>query len=244
MSARFVSLVAGLFLSPALFACGSNDADEPETEVALVDAKDAYGKSYEEWSLDWVSYVNSASPPACTLPLMDDTGADCALYQDESSPVFFLAGNYGGTSVRNKCVAPADKALFFPLVNAWGDNAGVPADMLLSDADIKAYVDGKFATVETDSLHLSVDGQALGNLTDGVVPSAQYTLQLAPMANSYYCSGIDGVEGEMPGYVAGYWAMLAPLAAGKHAIEFGGTAKGTSTTEDEIIEQTYSLTVR
>jgi hypothetical protein len=204
---------------------------------------DAHGKSYAEWSADWVSYVNSVSPPECSNPLMSDTGADCALYQDADSPAFFLVGNFGGVSIRKECVAPAGKALFFPLVEVWGDNAGVPADMLLSDGDLRAYVDSKFDDMVADSLQLSVDGASLSDLARGAVHTTPYELELAPMANAYYCSGAEDVAGTFPGYTSGYWAMLPPLEAGSHVLKFGGSINGTATSEAELVQQTYHLTV-
>ena len=241
MNARVTSLIAGALLSPALSACGSKDSDQPA--IHLVDPKDAYGMSYAEWAVDWVRYVNSVSPPECSNPLMSETGADCGLYQDEKSPAFFLVGNFGGVSIRKQCAAPAGKALFFPLIVAWGDNVGVPTDMLLSDDDIKAYIQSTFDLILVDSLQLSVDGQSLDDLASGAVGPTPYTLQLAPQANAYYCMGAEDVAGEFPGYTSGYWAMLPPLEPGSHVLQFGGSAKGTATAEAQKIVQTYHLTV-
>jgi hypothetical protein len=244
MSARVVSLLVGVFLSPSLIACGNEDSGKEKAAIDLVNPADAYGKSYAEWSLDWISYVNAVSPPECSNPLMSDTGADCALYQDEASEAFFLVGNFGGLSIRKQCVAPAGKALFFPVINIWGDNAGVPADMLLSDGDLKAYVESKFDDVPVDSLHLSVDGKSITDLTRGSVRSTPYVIDLAPGANTYFCAGTEDVEGEFSGYIGGYWAMLPPLAAGSHTLDFGGMATSTSTSEADLVQQTYNLTVR
>ena len=244
MRTYLTPLMAVLVLGPALVACGNDASDTKSSTIALVDPASAYGKSYAEWSLDWVSYVNSVSPPECISPLMDDSGASCGLYQDEASPVFFLAGNYVGVSIRDNCVAPAGKALFFPLINVWGDNAGVPEDMLLSESDLKAYVESNFDRCYVDQLRLEVDGESVADLAKGGVRSAAYTLELAPMENIYTCGGMDDVEGEFPGYVSGYWAMLAPLDAGEHTLEFGGAAKGSTTSEDQPVGQTYNLTIR
>ena len=226
-----------------LLACSSKDAASDKTSLELVSPDDAYGKTYADWAATWVQYVSSASPPDCNQPLMDETGESCALNQDDASDVFFLVGNYAGVSVRDKCKAPASKALFFPLINVWGDNAGVPADMLLSDSDIKAYMKSKFNDMDSSSLKLSVDGTTVPNLASGAVPVAPYTLELAPMANVYVCNGSSDVQGEFPGYLSGYWAMLPPLSAGQHHLEFGGTAKGSTSMDMQTVDQTYELTV-
>ena len=243
MSLRSGTALLGIIACVGLNACGDDDPKQDSAELSIVDPSNAYGKTYAEWSAEWIEYVNSVSPPECANPLMDASGASCALYQDEDSPVFFLTGNYGGVSIRDECVAPAGKALFFPLLNIWGDNAGVPADMLLSDADIRAYVESSYENVIADSLHVSLDGVAIEGLDAGGVPSAPYQLELAPEANTYYCAGVEDVAGEFPGHVSGYWAMLPPLAAGAHTLEFGASSQGTATTEGTTIDMRYELLV-
>ncbi len=54
------------------------------------------------------------SIPAAINPITDATGEFAAVGQ--SGPVWYLAGNFGGTTVRTVTV-PADKALFFPILN-------------------------------------------------------------------------------------------------------------------------------
>jgi len=192
--------------------------------------------------VEWVRWLNRVSPPECANPVMDTSGEDCALYQDPDSDVFMLAGNYGGVSLRDACVVPAGKALFLPLINIYGDNAGVPEDMLISDAEIKNFVELNTGLVVLDSLHLSVDGHAVERLERGGVPSAPYTLELVAGENVYACQGLD-VEGEFPGYVGGYWALLAPPSAGEHTLRFGGTQDAVPQGQTVTVDVTYELTV-
>ena len=47
-------------------------------------------------------------------PLLDPTGADCAVGQE--GPVWFLGGTFGGPATRS-CTVPAGKALLIPVLN-------------------------------------------------------------------------------------------------------------------------------
>lgn len=63
--------------------------------VLPVDSQAMTGKTYGEWSANWWQTVLSL--PADENPLLDDTGATCALGQDPDSPVFFLVDSVGAT---------------------------------------------------------------------------------------------------------------------------------------------------
>ena len=69
---------------------------------------DAYGKSYEDWSVAWWQWVSSLPPT--DHPLFDGTGSDldtpgsnCAAGQQ--GKVWFLAGTFAGPAVRD-CADP------------------------------------------------------------------------------------------------------------------------------------------
>jgi hypothetical protein len=246
MSHLTVRVLAG-FLALALTACGDGD-DEPapaKTPIDLLDPSVAHeGKTYAEWAAAWVQYWTGTAPPECVNPITDATGAGCTLYQDPEAPVFFLVGNFGGVSLRDACVVPAGKSLFLPLISTIGDNAGVPADMLLSDADLENFVEASFDVMLATSLHLSVDGQSIARLERGGIRSAPYSIDLAPEANLYTpCSGVEGVEGKFDGYVSGYWAMLAPLSPGAHTLQFGGNTSDSPQGQPLTIDVRYDLTV-
>jgi len=234
-------------LAASLVACGGDDDESPEPSHEHVDildpASDHYGKSYAEWTQDWTQWISDVAPPECANPILDTTGENCAMYQDPDSPVFLLAGNFGGVSLRDQCVVPEGKALFFPIVNVFADNAGIPEDMLLTDEALRAFVEDQYTHVVTDSLHLSVDGEAIDHLERGGIESAPYTIELAPGANIYDCNEVEGVEGEFDGYSSGYWAMLAPLEPGAHTVSFGGTAEAAPQGDDINIDVTFELTV-
>jgi hypothetical protein len=81
-----------------------------------------YGRSYSEWAAAWWSWAYSI--PANQNPITDTTGEFSNIGQ--SGPVFFLAGSYGGVTVRH-CTVPAGKGLLFPLLNqSWVQFPGDP----------------------------------------------------------------------------------------------------------------------
>jgi hypothetical protein len=239
---KYVTVVA---LAAFSSACGGDD--EKATTESTLDILDPtephYGKTYDGWAAAWIQYLYDVAPPECINPVMDATGETCALYQDPDSPVFLLVGNFGGVSIREDCVVPEGKAIYLPILNSFGDNAGVPADMLASDAEIRAFAEGNFEAMETDSLRLAVDGHAISRLERGAIPLAPYTVDIAPGANLYECNGVPDVEGEFPGYLSGYWALLAPLEAGAHTIEFGGSTRESPQGQALTVDVRYELTV-
>ena len=220
-------------------------SDSPSNEgVDILDPGQAhYGKTYAEWATDWLTYIYKMSPPECFNAIVDDSGEKCGLYQDPESPVFFLVGNYGGVTRRTGCRVPKDKALFFPIINAWGDNAGVPPEMQLSETELQNYADQTFVTYDTASLQLVVDGKKVTHLERGEVRNLHYVVTLKAGETPYDCMGISGVEGDFPGYAAGYWALLSPLSSGEHTVVFGAHSASKTPANDVTIDAGYTLTV-
>jgi hypothetical protein len=230
------------FALASLLACLTGCASDDSSELSLLDPHvEHYGKTYAQWAAAWVQYVNRYHPPKCANPLVDTTGAACAVDQRSEDPVVFFVGAFGG-KVQRKCDVPADKALFFPLVNLWGDNAGVPAAMTLSDAELREAVETAFDGFDPSKSWLRLDGQSVGKLDQSGVRAEPYVLDFAPGDNSYVCSMAPPVSGKFPGWVSGYWAMLAPLSPGAHTLEFG--VSSTKSDPNFRLDVRYELQVR
>ena len=125
-----------------------------------------HGRTYGEWAAAWWQYVLSV--PAGQNPLLDETGADCAVGQ--SGHVFFLAGilNVSGTAVRTECVIPTGTMLFFPIVNTVCTNEPPP---LTPTDQLRPCAAGPIETA-TD-LVVEIDGGAgrwLGAIPGAVRP--------------------------------------------------------------------------
>ncbi len=92
-----------------------------------------YGKTYGEWSAEWWQWA--VAGPDGKNAVQDTTGEFCAVNQPKGV-VWFLAGTFGG-DVERYCTIPANRALFYPLVNTvWTDcpgEEGIP-DSYVRDA--------------------------------------------------------------------------------------------------------------
>lgn len=168
----------------------------PDEQVGWV-TQGEWSRRWWEWAL---SFSNDISPVA------DRTGAQCGNRQ--AGDVFFLAGTYGTARTVRTCRVPADKYLFFPLINyvvkqAPGWNP--------SCADVTALA-GRM-TDGVAMLVLEVDGVRYAGL--------ERHRQLSPECFNAYARYPGGARA-FPAASNGYYVMLKPLARGRHTINFGG----------------------
>ncbi len=90
--------------------------------------------------------------PFARNPIVEDGPVDCT--REQKGKIWFLAGNFGGTSNR-ECMIPKGKALFFPVINTlwWFPEDGRNVDELRVIAN---------ATINTaTSLEVIIDGVAV-----------------------------------------------------------------------------------
>jgi hypothetical protein len=208
----FAFLPAAVVLAWARPAQSDQDGDGDPRIVppdAIVD-----GRDYSEWTVAWGQWA-LAFPPAVN-PVLDQTGVFAALGQ--SGPVWFLAGNFGGTTVRTIMV-PRGKYLLFPLTSTeWDTVPGFPNVLNLPDPlsvedirKITAYsVDGSTLTCE-------IDGRSVRLFRpfrfQSPVYSFNFNPDLAPLfgyPSPYVRTAVSD----------GYWLMLAPMRPGPHVIHF------------------------
>jgi len=198
-----------------------------------------YGKTYSQWAAAWWQWAFSIAAP--NNPLLDQTGQNAGVNQ--SGNVWFLAGNFGGTSERTVTV-PSDKALFFPILNTAYlgfpcDDRNLPgceADQALEQAnDVATLL--SFITPQMDGVTLAcaIDGIPVRNLAAyRPESSAWYTLTLVD--DNFF--GLPAGPYH-PCVDTGYYLMLAPLTAGPHSLHFtGANADGSFS-----LDVTYHLTV-
>jgi hypothetical protein len=207
------------------------------------------GLTYGQWGAKWWQYVYSIPVP--TNPLVDPTGANCGVGQ--SGPVFFLVGvaMISGTETRN-CTVPANKMLFFPILNFENDNLCPPNNPALGVAQLqagaKAFMDGATA------LEADIDGVPVDNPSSYRAASPGGFSMTFPDNNMFQSFGCDGVTIQSDGSVYpniaagtygplvsdGYWLMLNPLPAGQHTIHFHGILPAFN---NFTLDITYKLTV-
>lgn len=193
-------------------------------------------------AVNWWQYV--LGQPTATNPLLDATGANCALGQ--SGPVFFLVGVSGsGTANRTACVVHGPRALFLPLSNVF--DVHTPGDG--NDTPEAVYFN-EFLTFHfrVDTIHASVDGVPVPGLSPVRSP---FRACAAPVAGCFPRSfPLQFPDGNLFGLPAGtykpavqdgFYLLLAPLAPGVHTISFGGT--GSFQDAPSVQDITYHLTV-
>ena len=146
----------------------------------------------------------------------------------QGGPAFFLAGNFGGTTVR-QCTVPAGKGLLFPLLNFfWIQTPSDPSFTIQELRDILR------PPMDDAILSCEIDGQPVQDLQGYREESAVFTAML-PEGNLF---GLDAGD-YAPCLDNGYYLMLWPLSKGQHTIHFTGETADHSFS----LDVTYHLTV-
>ncbi|MDH0867711.1 hypothetical protein [Mitsuaria sp. GD03876] len=174
----------------------------PDEQVGWV-SQAAWSQRWWEWAM---SFDNDTSPVA------DRTGLQCGNRQN--GDVFFLAGTYGTARTMRTCRVPADKYLFFPLINyvVVPTRQGQPTcAKVVSDAE--RITDG------AELLVLEIDGVRYDRL--------QRHRQASPECFNAWTRHPSGAR-LYPSASNGYYVMLKPLPRGRHTLSFGGALPGMS----------------
>ncbi|MFI5381230.1 MAG: hypothetical protein ACHRHE_18185 [Tepidisphaerales bacterium] len=233
LAAALQVLACAVLLSGMAPPAVADGKDNDQPDVAPPHSRPD-GASYNTWATRWWQWAFSI--PANINPLLDDTGQNADVGQ--SGDVWFLAGTWGNGTVDRKVAIPADKALFFPVINsvyvntpAYGDNPWSEDQENFLRAYNAAAIDGA-----TD-VACQVDGQAVKHLDHyrfATPDDREYMVDM-PDNNLF---GIDpGTYG--PTEDDGYYLMLAPLSPGEHTIHFiGALASGFA------LDVTYHITVK
>lgn len=232
-----LALIATLTTTFAIGAC----ADAPEEEEPILVGESAQELSraplrdyplirqdtavgawiYQQLAKGWLRWMEAI--PAATNPVLDETGANCAVGQ--GGPVWYLAGTFGGP-VDRSCDVPFGRLLYFPLVNAFST---IPPFAVTPEQD-EAFWTARATNfilgtrAQTCELRLRIDGrEVLADLA--ARDQALWTALLEPFSVDM---AEDGIFGDLPGgewpyaYIGGHFALFAPLTRGEHTLEFGG----------------------
>lgn len=180
------------------------------------------GSSYPEWAAAWWQWALSIPRPH--NPLIDSTGADCAVAQTEK--VWFLAGTLGGRASRT-CWIPAGTPVFFPIISyLCAADPGMVSTYAQQLACARSSNAGATGTLE-------IDGRTVQHLERHRIESTEFTLTL-PSDNV-----IEGLPGTYTSAAAeGIFVLLVPLTPGGHTIRYiGSNNSGVS------LDVTYHLIV-
>jgi hypothetical protein len=158
--------------------------------------------------------------PAAVNPILDETGAHCA--DDQAGHVWFLAGNFGGTTERS-CAIPPGTALFFPLINyVWVQFlTDPPATVDELRALIAPAIDGAVVSAE-------IDGVAVASPGDHRAASAVFVTDLPEgnvmgVGETECPRGDDGYFHCAPSVDDGIYLMVNPLPPGAHTLHFAAS---------------------
>ena len=220
----------------------SGGADRPRPQPPA--NPKVYGRTIGEWSAEWWNWALQFPSEISLLLAEGDT--DCSL--GNSGKVWFLAGNFGGTSERS-CTVGAGKALFFPILNVvfWGPEDvpacdACPIDSDPDDCPVECAADLRALAKE------ATDAGVVRSCTVDGVPCVYSHQIIRTQSPSFVLSLPEGglleefgIEtGDRPVAIAdGLWVMLPALPRGEHEVRFAG--------EDVVtgfaVDVTFHLTV-
>jgi hypothetical protein len=194
-------------------------------------------ESLNTLSANWWQWATSI--PTSQNPLLDTTGSNCMVGQHGS--IWFLAGVSGGGTTTRTCSVPADKVIFFPVINSVNINTPNicgegPENKSVEDlrALSAAFIDG------ATNLSVELDGKEINALRR--VQSQVFAVAL-PEDNLFDapCSGLGNVpEGiYSPSVDDGFYVKLNPLKKGDHTLHFHAENPSQNFVEDVR----YNLTV-
>jgi hypothetical protein len=202
---------------------------EARADVQIVDPNQPVaGQSQLVWAQTWWQWVLGIN--ANVNPNLDQTGANASV--NNGGAVFFLAGNFGGTSARTITV-PSGKPVFFSVVNRFygafnGDGNFDPSPCAtLSISCALAQVDVKKAK----KMSVYIDGITLTN---------QQITAFRQTSTSFFTVALPGnnVFGVPVGHYNqccatrpiwvqdGYYITLTKLSLGTHMLRFQGELSG------------------
>jgi hypothetical protein len=257
MKPRLLSIMVVLFLA----GCG-DDKKEERVLVICPPGDTCLGKTYEQLTAEWWQWLTAI--PAATSPNAD---GDCS--QNQSGDVFFLGGNFGGSSVRS-CTIPEGKGLFFPVLNVfylscpevWGMadcDLTHDSNLLAGPTSLMEQGPPMAVTVEWDGEPIAIDDDYL-RYSD--VFNIQYTSAepsvffysadsmedgtpmedtecLAPWESNNMCGVPAGPKKFATG---GYWMFFESLPPGEHTLRFTGVVNPDDPYFD--LDITFNLTVQ
>lgn len=229
---RFPIIMACVILvlvMPGIIPFVTIESSSNNQNVFTIDSK-PYNLTYSEWTAKWWQWAFST--PREANPVLDEDGKNCA--QGQSGPVWFLAGTFGGSVVR-ECTIPAEKSIMFPILNSECSYAEFPN--LKTESELRDCA--KTFQDQVTQIETTIDGVGLQGLEKYRVQSPLFNLTL-PENNAL------GIQVPSTQAVSdGNWVFLKPLTPGKHEIHSSGSSVDFTTTSTNTFatETTYHLTV-
>jgi hypothetical protein len=199
------------------------------TSIARADDHADPGQLTAQW-WQWAFSI-----PLSLNPIADSTGGSCMIGQ--SGSLWFLTGNFGGSTVR-ACSVPEGTTLFFPVINQVGFNSpgcgqgpdNIPAKVLRKA--VGDYID----SVRLGDLNVTLDNQPVypfKRIQSDVFALAMPANNLGGCDPGVYSPAVDD----------GYYVKLDPLKVGPHTLHIHAAAPGPDPSHPFIVDVTYSLKI-
>ncbi len=224
-----VLVLAMLTTSPTGTWAGEQKGFNQGKDTQVIDRDSvAYGRTYSELSAAWWQWAFSI--PVASHPLFDN--GDCSVGQAGS--VWFLGGKFvpvggppaSGASANRSCLVPADKALYFPILN--GEDSAPEEIAGAGCGNLPPLIQGTIAELRQCAapgfdgaidLSATIDGHSIQNLqTNFRVQSSVFGFTL-PDDNLLKATGVNIPAGTYyPSAGDGFYVMLAPLSPGHHVL--------------------------
>jgi hypothetical protein len=242
----WVSALAGVaLLLTAASAVLADDGHDRDRRV-FPPQSHPYGESYAEWAARYWQWSMS-------FPANADPGNDTApVSSDQSGKVWFLPGVRGGATVTRQITVPHGKALFFPALSVFYNNADCPVNTTFTEEELLAQANGAwdFAAKLTEC---SIDGVPVKGLENP--QTSAYRLQtggfdVTVADHDNLLANVYGVPcfpdgGTIDQVAVGAFLMIKPLPPGRHTIQIVGAA-GPPSPPDAFFfvkDITYEITV-
>ena len=193
------------------------------------------GKTYGEWAAAWWTWALAG--PDGENAVQDLNGEFCDVNQPPGK-VWYLAGTFGVPDVVRECTIPANKALFYPLVNSlWTDCPPPSGDPDLTDEEVRGIM-AKFGGGGNTACQLTstIDGEDLlgGFVTSNTISGLQIldvrtqSPRFSIPLPEFHISDPGCGEPLIPGdtdrrsIAEGHWVMVPPLSPGEHVLTLHG----------------------
>lgn len=171
------------------------------------------------------------SMPDSESAIVDTEGTFCA--NGQSGPVWFLAGGYGSSKIQRRCTIPANRYLFFPIINE-------VQNLFPATADYCDAIKAEAARNNDRFVYLKV-------LLDGTELSQpeRFRIASAECFDPFERAPADaGAPRDAVAATDGYWIMLRPLPPGPHRLEFRAFYTNPDEALGDMVQNiAYDLTV-
>lgn len=217
----------------AIFLMMSNIAHSNQSVIFFEPGFHLEKRSAAELSTEWWKWAMSFSAQSEENPVNDTSGIHCGVGQ--RGKVWFLAGGYGSSKIQRNCVIPAEKYVFFPIINMVYYPASENNGFTCEQAKTHAALNNETALdvfVELDGVPIK-DPKRFRAKTKKCFNMFEHVPKAFKPYNAY------------PSATDGYWILLKPLPIGKHSVKFGGRYNSPDTPYGRMVQDIeYEILVK